>query len=38
MGLAKNLNLFGLAVIAHNIVKGTKFLALYGLPDSEPTG
>ena len=38
MGLAKNLTLFGLAAIAHNIAKGAKFLALYGLPDLEPTG
>ena len=38
MGLAKNLTLFGLAAIAHNIAKGAKFLALYGLPDPEPTG
>ena len=38
MGLAKNLTLFGLAAIAHNIAKGAKFLALYGLPDLEHTG
>ena len=38
MGLAKNLTLFGLAAIAHNIAKGAKFLAFYGLPDPEPTG
>ena len=37
MGLAKNLTLFGLAAIADNIVKGAKFLALYGQPDPEPT-
>ena len=35
MGLARNLTLFGLAAIAHNIRKGAKFLRLYGLP--EPT-
>ena len=33
MGLAANLNLFGLAAIAHNIRKGAKFLRLYGLPE-----
>ncbi len=38
MWLAKTLTLFGLAAIAHNIAKGKKFLALYGLPDPEPTG
>ena len=38
MGLAKNLTLFGLAANAHNIAKGAKFLALYGLPDLEPIG
>lgn len=38
MGLAKNLTLFGLAAIAHNIHKGAKFLALYGLPEPAPTG
>ena len=38
MGLAKNLTLLGLTVIAHNIAKGAKLLALYGLPDPEPTG
>ena len=38
MGLAKNLTLFGLPAIAHNIVKGAKFLALCGLPGLEPTG
>jgi IS5 family transposase len=31
MGLAKNLTLFGLAAIAHNIQKGAKFLRLYGM-------
>lgn len=38
MGLTKNLTLFGPAAIAHNIAKGAKFLALYGLPDLKPTG
>ena len=38
MGLAKNISLFDLAAIAHNIAKGAKFLSLYGLPDTEPTG
>jgi IS5 family transposase len=38
MGLAKNLTLFGLAAIAHNIAKGSKFLTLYGMPSPEPTG
>jgi IS5 family transposase len=38
MGLAKNLTLFGLAAIAHNIAKGSKFLTLYGIPSPEPTG
>ena len=38
MGLAKNLTLFGLAAIAHNIAKGAKFLMLYGLPDPKTTG
>ena len=37
VGLAKNISLFGLAAIAHNIAKGATFLALYGLPDKEPT-
>ena len=38
MGLAKNLTLFGLAAIVHNIAKGSKFLTLYGIPSPEPTG
>ena len=38
MGLAKNLTLFGLAAIAHNIQKGAKFLRLYGLPEPAYTG
>ena len=33
MGLAKNMTAYGIAAIAHNIRKGVKFLALYGLPD-----
>jgi hypothetical protein len=33
MGLAKNLTLFGLTAIAHNIQKGAKFLRIYGLPE-----
>lgn len=38
MGLAKNLTLYGLAAIAHNIQKGGKFLILYGLPEPTVTG
>lgn len=38
MGLAKNLTLYGLAAIAHNIQKGGKFLVLYGLPEPATTG
>jgi len=38
VGLAKNLTLFGLAAIAHNIRKGGKFLILYGLPETAPNG
>jgi len=38
MGLAKNLTLFGLAAIAHNIRKAAKFLRLYGLPEPASTG
>lgn len=38
VGLAKNLTLFGLAAIAHNIRKGAKFLRLYGLPEPACTG
>lgn len=38
MGLAKNLTLFGLAAIAHNIKKGGKFLIRYGLPEHESAG
>ena len=37
LGLARNLNFYGLAAIAHNIQKGGKFLILYGLPEPEPT-
>jgi len=33
MGLAKNTTVYGLAAIAANILKRTKFLLLYGLPD-----
>ena len=36
MGLVKNLALFGLASIAHNIMKGEKFLTLYGIPSPDP--
>ena len=35
MGLAKNLTLFGMAAIAHNIAKGSKFLALYCIPSPQ---
>ncbi len=38
MGLARNLTLYGLAAIAHNIRKGGKFLILYGLPEPVTTG
>jgi IS5 family transposase len=38
LGLAKNLTLYGLAAIAHNIAKGAKFLQLYGLPEQASTG
>ncbi|MDP0561052.1 MAG: hypothetical protein QS721_01435 [Candidatus Endonucleobacter sp. (ex Gigantidas childressi)] len=31
MGLAKNATIYGLAAIAANIRKGTKFLMLYGV-------
>jgi len=38
MGLARNLTLYGLAAIAHNIRKGAKFLLLYGMPEPAPAG
>ena len=38
MGLAKNLTLFGLAAVAHNIQKGAKFLLLFSLKELAPTG
>ena len=38
MGLARNLTLYGLAAIAHNIRKGGKFLILYGLSGLASTG
>lgn len=38
MGLSKNTTFYGLAAIASNIRKGAKFLMLYGLPESSPTG
>jgi len=38
MGLAKNMTIYGLAAIAHNIRKGGKFLILYGLPETARTG
>jgi IS5 family transposase len=38
MGLARNLTLFGLAAVAHNIQKGAKFLLLFGLKEPAPTG
>ena len=38
MGLANNMTFYGIAAIAHNIQKGAKFLMLYGLPESIPTG
>jgi IS5 family transposase len=38
LGLAKNLTFFGIAAIAHNIRKGAKFFALYGVREPELTG
>jgi len=38
MGLARNLTFYGLAAVAHNIQKGSKFLILYGLPEPTATG
>ncbi|MDP0561608.1 MAG: transposase [Candidatus Endonucleobacter sp. (ex Gigantidas childressi)] len=38
MGLAKNATIYGLAAIAANIRKGTKFLVLYGVSKSCCTG
>ena len=38
MGLAKNITVYGIAAMAHNIRKGAKFLTLYGLPDSGCAG
>ncbi len=38
MGLARNLTLYGLAAIAHNIRKGAKFLLLYGMSEPAPAG
>ena len=38
MGLANNMTFWGLAAIAHNIEKGARFLRLYGLPNTIPTG
>ena len=38
MGLAKNATFYGVAAIAANIRKGAKFLALYGLPESNYAG
>lgn len=38
MRLAKNLTVFGIAAIAHNIQKAARFLMLYGLPEPKTTG
>ncbi|MBT5931271.1 MAG: transposase, partial [Rhodobacteraceae bacterium] len=38
MGLAKNRTAYGIAAIAHNLRKGTKFLTLYGLPEPNYAG
>lgn len=38
MGLARNTTFYGIAAIAHNIQKGGRFLTLYGLPETVPTG
>ncbi|MDP0561391.1 MAG: hypothetical protein QS721_03265 [Candidatus Endonucleobacter sp. (ex Gigantidas childressi)] len=38
MGLAKNATIYGLAAIAANIRKGTKFLVLYGVSKPCYTG
>jgi transposase, IS5 family len=33
IGLAKNMTAYGIAAIAHNLLKGGKLLTLNGLPD-----
>jgi hypothetical protein len=38
IGLAKNMTVYGIAAIAHNVRKGAKFLTLYGLPDPNYVG
>ena len=38
MGLARNLTLFGLAAVAHNIQKGAKFLLLFGRKEPATMG
>lgn len=38
MGFAKNATFYGLAAMAANICKGTKFFTLYGLPDGVLAG
>jgi len=38
MGLAKNMTADGIAAIAHNLRKDTKFLTLYGLPNPHYAG
>ena len=38
LGLAKNLNFYGLAAVAHNIAKGAKFLRIYGQLEPTSTG
>jgi len=38
MGLAKNATVYGLATMAHNLRKGSKFLTLYGLTHPDYAG
>jgi len=38
MELAKNITLYGLAVMAANFRKGVQFLTLYGLPEASHAG
>ena len=38
LGLTKNMTVYGIAAIAHNLRKGTNFLTLYGLPNPNYAG
>ena len=38
MGLAKNATIYGLAAMAANLCKGSKFLVLYGVPKPYSAG